>query len=154
VRAVQSPQTPARPAWACTRGAGSTQALSWDAYGLLGSAGNGDGPSHWAAGSASVGEESGQQGHVLEELDLRMPMVGEPPPRPSPRQGACLRNPPWCQAVWRPRRGLAARDKLFLHACAWRVEAALSTDAEAACESSEFIHWLRFSQALHQIRLC
>jgi len=54
------------------------------ACGLLGSVENGDRLSPWAAGSASVGKESGQQGHVLEELDLRMPFMGEPLPRPSP----------------------------------------------------------------------
>ena len=58
----------------------------WHAYKLLDSDSleNGDHLSHWAASLASAGDKSEQQGCVLEELDLRMPFMEEPPPRPCP----------------------------------------------------------------------
>ena len=59
---------------------------TWHADKLLASDSveNGDPLSHWAASLACGGEESEQQGGVLEELALRMPFMEEPPPRPCP----------------------------------------------------------------------
>lgn len=81
------------------------------AYKLLdsNSAENSNHLSCWVACLASVGEKSEQQGCVLEELILRRLFVGEPPPRPCPRQAACLRHP-----LWYKLSGDLGKDSLLL----------------------------------------
>ena len=124
-------------------------------YKLLDSVENGDHLRHWAAHLASVGEESEQQGRVLEELENTV--YGRASSYTLSLTSSLLKAPSMVQAVWRPWRGLIALDKLFLHPCAWPMEAAPSSDAgrsEAFCKSFEFICWLWFSQAVHQIQFC